>query len=197
MILGLHFIFSAYGFWLPNDPRGSWSDTVRELGLLRFGPATKADTTRSVARRSHDYLKRLQAKKAIRYPPVKFNGLQARAIVNGFWQVVAKQDYAVHALAVMPDHVHLLMRWDATDVDRIATQFKARATAKLNEEGLHPLARYARANGGLPSPWARKHWCPFIRSVEHMCAAIRYVERNPVKAGFKPQRWRLVTPYED
>ena len=57
MILGLHFIFSAYGFWLPNDPRGSWSDTVRDLELLRFGPATKADTTRSVAARPHDYSK--------------------------------------------------------------------------------------------------------------------------------------------
>ena len=196
MILGLHFIFSAYGFWLPNDPRGSWSDTVRKLELLRFGPATKADTTRSVAGRPHDYRKRLQAKKALRYPPVLFNGRQARAIVNGFSQVVAKQGYIVHALTVMPDHVHLLMRWHTTDVDRIATQFKARATARLNEEGRNPLARYARANGSLPSPWARKHWCPFIRSVEHMRTAVRYVEQNPVKAGFKPQRWKLVTPYD-
>src|SRR4051812_39201122 len=28
MIVGYHVIFSAYGFWLPNDPRGSWSDFV-------------------------------------------------------------------------------------------------------------------------------------------------------------------------
>jgi hypothetical protein len=28
MILGYHVIFGAYGFWLPNDPRGSWSDFV-------------------------------------------------------------------------------------------------------------------------------------------------------------------------
>jgi len=197
MILGFHFIFSAYGFWLPNDPRGSWSDAVRELELLRFGAATKADTTRSVAGKPHNYYMRMQAKKALRYPPVRFNGQQARTIVNGFSQVVANQRYAVYALAVMPDHVHLLMRRHPTDVDRIATQLKARATARLNEEGLHPLSRYPRANGGLPSPWARKHWCPFIRSVEHMRATIRYVEQNPVKAGFKPQRWRLVTPYEE
>ena len=28
MILGFHVVFGAYGFWLPNDPRGSWSDFV-------------------------------------------------------------------------------------------------------------------------------------------------------------------------
>jgi hypothetical protein len=28
MILAFHAIFGAYGFWLPNDPRGSWSDFV-------------------------------------------------------------------------------------------------------------------------------------------------------------------------
>lgn len=25
MVIGYHVIFSTYGFWLPNDPRGSWS----------------------------------------------------------------------------------------------------------------------------------------------------------------------------
>ncbi len=28
MIVAYHSIFCAYGFWLPNDPRGSWSDFV-------------------------------------------------------------------------------------------------------------------------------------------------------------------------
>ena len=49
MILAFHFILSAYGFWLPNDPRGSWSEIVRNFELLRFGPATKVSTTRSLA----------------------------------------------------------------------------------------------------------------------------------------------------
>jgi hypothetical protein len=49
MVLGYHIILSAYGFWLPNDPRGSWSETIRVYELLQFGPATKVKTTRSVA----------------------------------------------------------------------------------------------------------------------------------------------------
>ena len=29
MVLAYHLVFSAYGFWLPNDPRGSTSREVR------------------------------------------------------------------------------------------------------------------------------------------------------------------------
>lgn len=32
-MLGAHVIFGAYGFWLPNDPRGSWSEFVGYVGL--------------------------------------------------------------------------------------------------------------------------------------------------------------------
>lgn len=42
MIVGYHLIFSAYGFWLPNDPRGSWSNFVGSWDLFRYGRATKA-----------------------------------------------------------------------------------------------------------------------------------------------------------
>ena len=44
MILGYHLIITAYGFWLPNDPRGSWSDFVGAWELLRFGRATKTES---------------------------------------------------------------------------------------------------------------------------------------------------------
>ena len=39
-VLVAHVIITAYGFWLPNDPRGSWSDFVGAWELLRFGRAT-------------------------------------------------------------------------------------------------------------------------------------------------------------
>jgi REP element-mobilizing transposase RayT len=194
-VYGFHFIFSAYGFWLPNDPRGSWSDVVRQFALRRFGAATKVDTTRSVAHHKHDRQLRLAAKKALRYPPVEFTGVQAVEIAQGFATAFSEHDYAVHALAILPDHVHLVMAWHPRHMDEIAAHLKAKATASLSQQGLHPLARFAGKNGRIPSPWARNYWCPFITDERHMRVAIRYVEANPVKAGFKPQRWSLVTPY--
>lgn len=42
MVAGFHLIWTAYGWWLPNDPRGSSSHEIRveeiaELGELHFG----------------------------------------------------------------------------------------------------------------------------------------------------------------
>ncbi|MEX0774507.1 MAG: hypothetical protein WD042_02210 [Phycisphaeraceae bacterium] len=196
LILGFHFIFSAYGFWLPNDPRGSWSATIRAFNLLRFGPATKVNTIRSVADQHHDVDLRLAAKESLLYPPVKFTGLQARAIVRGFADALTEHDYRIYALAILPDHVHLVMAWHSRHCDDIAKHLKAKATMRLSAEGLHPLAQYASGTGRIPSPWARNHWCPFIWSAEHMRVAIRYVRANPIKAGLQAQHWSIVTPYE-
>jgi len=54
-VLAYHLIMTAYGFWLPNDPRGSWSDFVRAWELFLFGgPATRTTERRSLARDPHD-----------------------------------------------------------------------------------------------------------------------------------------------
>ncbi len=196
MLLGYHFIFSAYGFWLPNDPRGSWSEAVRQFELLRFGPATKVSTTRSVAGKQHDRQLRMSAKQALRYPPVEFTGQQAVLIARGFGVAKGQHDYEINALAILPDHVHLVMRvHQSIQPDQISSHLKAKATAELSAQGQHPLASYASAAGRIPSPWARNFWCVFIFDEEHYAQAIRYVEQNPVKAGLKPQRWSIVTPY--
>jgi REP element-mobilizing transposase RayT len=192
MILGYHFIFSAYGFWLPNDPRGSWSDTIRVYDLLQFGPATKVDTTRSVAHVPHDRALRLKAKEALRYKPVRFTGVQARAIARGFAIAAEEGAYVIHALAILPDHVHAVIAKHHQHIDRIAIHMKAKATRQLSSEGLHPLVRQPRADGTLPSPWARNYWCPFIDSAEYLHQAIRYVENNPMRSGLKAQNWSCV-----
>ncbi len=195
LVLGFHFILSAYGFWLPNDPRGSWSDTIRAFDLLRFGPATKVTTARSLAAAPHDADLRRAAKQALRHKPVRFTGEQARCISRGFAIAALEASYVFHALAILPDHVHIVMAWHPKHIDVIAAHLKAKATHQMAIAGLHPLARDASSTGRVPSPWARNHWCPFIRTGDHMREAVAYVERNPMKAGLRPQRWRLVTPY--
>jgi hypothetical protein len=55
VVLAYHIIFTAYGFWLPNDPRGSWSTFVAAWDLLLAGgKATKTDKRRSLAHKEHD-----------------------------------------------------------------------------------------------------------------------------------------------
>ena len=79
MVIGSHVIFSTYGFWLPNDPRGSWSEFVGAWELFRAGgPATKTTERRSLARDPHDRARRLATKQALQRPPVTFTGLSMR-----------------------------------------------------------------------------------------------------------------------
>lgn len=195
MVLAYHLIVTAYGFWLPNDPRGSWSDFVREWELLRFGPATKVDTHRSVAGRPHDRSLRAAAKESLRYPPVSFTGHQARDVANGFANCAQKYRYILYACAVLPEHAHLVVARHDKPIEHMTEVLKAAATRELRAQGRHPLAAYPKRDGSLPSPWARNQWAVYLDDEADIVRAVRYVERNPEKEGKPPQRWSFVTPY--
>src|SRR5262249_38674001 len=128
MVLGYHVIFSAYGFWLPNDPRGSWSDFVRAWELRRFGPATKVETRRSVAGKAHDRTLRRAAKEALHYPPVTFTGPQARAVGVGFASFLARSGVVVWACSILPEHVHLVIARHTYKVEKIVNHLKGDTT---------------------------------------------------------------------
>jgi hypothetical protein len=149
-VLAYHVCFATYGFWLPNDPRGSNSSFVGAPHLRPFGPATKVHDRRSHARDPHDAALRAAAKRALRYPPVEFNGLQARAVARGFARAVERTGCVIHACAIMPAHVHLVIARHRYDVEQLVRQLKADATRQLMAENLHPLASHAPPAGHRP-----------------------------------------------
>jgi REP element-mobilizing transposase RayT len=193
MVLASHVIFSAYGFWLPNDPRGSWSDFVYAWELFRFGPATKVTTRRSVAARPHNRAARLAAKEALTYPAVQFTGLQALSVARAFQRVIHDYTYLVYACSILPEHVHMVIARHHYDVEQVVRALKQAATEKLVEDRLHPLARYRTRDGKPPTPWARKCWHVFLDDPADIHRAVAYVERNPEKEGKKPQHWSFTT----
>ena len=196
LLLGHHLILTAYGFWLPNDPRGSWSDFVRSWELLKFGPATHTHHRRSVARKPHDRKLRLEAKKALVRTPVEFTGIQARAIGRGFARYVARSGLVVHACSILPTHVHMVIARHPVDIRQVARLLKGDATGALSSEGLHPFAQDAFTDGRLPTPWTRHEWNCFLFSLSDLTRAIRYVERNPLKERKRLQKWNFVTPFD-
>ena len=195
MVQGFHVIFSTYGFWLPNDPRGSWSDWVRRWELLRFGAATKVSTRQSVAGVAHDQQLRAAAKASLLYPEVHLTGPQAQAVGFGFRDAVAESGYIVHACSIMPQHVHMVLGRHERRVQRIIGHLKGRATQQLIEAGLHPLAAFKQGDGTKPSPWGRNCWKVFLFSDWDMIRAIRYVEENPLKESKPRQHWSFIQPY--
>jgi len=198
MILAYHVILSAYGFWLPNDPRGSWSDFVAAWELFRYGgKATKVETTQSVAHVPHDRRKRQAMKHHLKYPPVRWTGLQARAIASGFARACNESGYSTLACTILHDHAHLVIARLDRPISHVVAHLKGRATQQLRDEGLHPFERFADANGTVPCMWARKYWKVFIDSESHVLSAIRYVQDNPLKEGKRKQGWKFVIPWGD
>lgn len=189
MVLASHVIFCVYGFWLPNDPRGSWSDFVGAWELRRFGPATKINTRRSVAAVRHDGEKRRLAKLALKYPPVYLNGVQARAVARGFAEYVRKSSLVVWACSILPQHVHMVIARHDFHVEHVVNQLKGYATRRLSAEGFHP---FADVNGHARSCWARGQWKVFLNSGSDVQGAVRYVRANPVKEGLAIQSYGFI-----
>jgi len=195
MVRAYHVIFSAYGFWLPNDPRGSWSDFVRSWELLRHGQPTKVTTRASLAHEDHDHTRRKEAKKALRYPPVTFDGRQAQCVGKGFGNAVAELGYPVVACAILPEHVHMVVARCGRKIEAIVSHLKANATRQLKDASLHPLTLFAN-EGRIPSPWTRSFWKVFLNSDAQIEKAITNVEDNPTREGKPRQHWTFVRPWE-
>ena len=193
LIVGYHIIFSTYGFWLPNDPRGSWSDFVGAWDLFRYGRATKTTERHSLAHREHDRNVRLDAKSSLKYPPVHFTGIQARAVARGFGTYVQRTRLPVWACAILPDHVHLVVGKPNMLVERLVIQLKGEATRQLDREDIHPMAQWKEHDARVPKCWVRGQWKVYL-DPEDIPRAVRYVEDNPLKEGKKKQEWSFVIP---
>ena len=196
MIVGYHLIFSAYGFWLPNDPRGSWSEFVGAWDLFRAGgKATTVTGRRSYAHDPHDRAKRLATKEQLQRLPVKFTGDQARAVGRGFAEYVKKSGLRVWACAIMPDHVHLVVGKFRLMIEQLSIQLKKAATLQLVEERLHPFQELKPVDGPPPKCFGEGEWKRFLDPAD-VAPCIRYVEQNPVKEGLQSQLglWSFVTP---
>lgn len=197
MVLASHVIFGAYGFWLPNDERGSWSDFVGAWELLRFGKATTVNVRESLARRPFDPALRAAAKAALKHPLVTFTGVQARAIGRGFGQYAAKAGLNVLACAILPQHVHLVLARHRLMVESLTNHLKGAATRQLIEENIHPQAAHQGRLRRPPKAFARGEWKVFLNDKRDILRAIAYVENNPLREGLPRQRWSFVTPFGD
>ena len=194
-MIGVHVVVGAYGFWLPNDPRGSWSTFVGSAELFRYGRATKVTTNRSLAGRRHDVAARLAAKQALLRPAVKFDGMQARAIGRGFAACAEKSGLRIWACAILPDHWHLVVGAHRLAPKQLAIQLKGAATRRLLAEGIYPFGSMAEGRR-IAKCFARGEWSGFLNNEDEVRRAIRYVEGNPAKEGLRRQRWRFVTEFK-
>jgi REP element-mobilizing transposase RayT len=194
MIHGYHVNWGTYGFWLPNDPRGSWSEFVGSWELVRFGKATKS--LERLDRDSRQWaLRRAAALKALKLPSVSLSGAQIEVVAAGFATGIRKSRYTIWACSILQEHVHLVVARHTYHVESICNLLKGEATKQLKAHSLHPMARFEQPNCKVPSLWAENQWKVHLDTEAAIDGAIRYVEDNPGKEGRPAQKWPFVTPF--
>ena len=194
-VMAYHVVFTTYGFWLPNDPRGSGSVFVGSDELRKFGPATKVTSRRSVASVPHDRKLRLEAKLALRHREVRLTGRQALSVAKGFKNVIKRAGCEVHACVVLPGHVHMVIAKLRYPVERLVNLLKGGATRQLIADRLHPFVQ-GREESAIPTIWGRGLRKVFLNSEHEIRQRIKYVEENPLKDGKPRQHWSFVLPFQ-
>jgi hypothetical protein len=96
LVIAYHLIWTAYGCWLPNDPRGSGSTTIRsdvlaELGELHHGRKQVQPTSAEVR---HFYQ---QAAALLRHPLLTFSETERLQIGSAFAEVIGAERYTCYA----------------------------------------------------------------------------------------------------
>ena len=195
MVLAYHLVLSAYGFLLPNDPRGSGSDFIRSWELFYQGRATYTPERRSQARVDHDRELRINQKRALHYDPVEFSRDQIAAVGAGFAHAVRRSRFIIHACSIMAAHAHLVVARHKYPIEQVANQLKGEATKELNRRRLHPFPDVFFRSGKQHSPWADDSWDVYLDSIADIRRAIVYVEENPQKECRARQRWPFVVEY--
>jgi REP element-mobilizing transposase RayT len=178
MIIAYHTIFTTYGTWLPNDPRGSYSkeiynEQLRMLGKIKYGQQDPAPAKELLLRFW------TAATPQLSRPPFFIDDSSRPVIAAGFGRVIQRLDVGIPACAIMNDHVHILVLRSKYRIEYIVSQLKGGATLALKLE---------------QTPWTRSFWKVFISDNEALQAAAGYIQANPTSAGLPGQSWDFVTP---
>lgn len=186
IVIGYYLTWTAYGFWLPNDPRGSMSkmvatDVIAELGELHYG-RKRVQSAGWVVRDFRD-----QAEEVLKFPILRFTAADVDIIACSMAEVILRQSYTCYACVIMSDHVHILIRKHKKRAEEMIEDFQSDSRLRLrnigNRDWNHPV-------------WGGPGWKVFLDHPDDIRRTIRYIEQNPVKLKIPQQQWEFVKSYD-
>jgi REP element-mobilizing transposase RayT len=163
----------------PDESRGGTGDKMgdktEDETENETGDETKDTLLRNLFRITEEYLD------AAREGPRWLGEENCARIVNDTILEGSGQWYDLFAHVVMANHIHVLLR-PRVDLERITRGIKMKTARQINRL----LGRRGRPF------WQDESFDHWIRTPERFTKAIRYIENNPVKAGFcaAPEDWR-------
>lgn len=188
-LIAHHIIWTAYGTWLPNDPRGSTSklvasDEIAKLGPHHFGRRTRQPTRELIL----EFYR--AADEILKFPRVLLTPAEFDVVATGLANGIRENRYTCYAAAVLPDHVHLVIRKHRHQAEEMTVRLQGATRLALYErrrdllDGDHPV-------------WTSGGWNGFLSTVGRVRGTIHYVEQNPLKQGLPSQQWPFVVRYDN
>lgn len=187
LVIAYHLVWTAYGWWLPNDPRGSGSKTVdstllAQLGDLHFGRKRQQPAGTEVGKFY------ARAKPLLKHELLKFDPRATQSAARGFAQAIQEHHYTCYACAIMPDHVHMVIRKHKHSAEEMIENLQQLSRERLIREGFRDAAHPVWTKGG---------WRGFLDRPNGVKRVIIYVEKNPLEINQAIQKWPFVTEYNN
>jgi len=186
LVIAYHIVWTAYGWWLPNDPRGSMSRKVRKPAIGGLGdPYYGRRAIQPPARAVRQFYAR--AREALAFPLLEIGSAERALVGDAVAETVAARRYTCYVCAILPDHVHLVVRKHRDKAEQMIAALQDASRLRLRRAGLrapdHPV-------------WSVGGWKRFLGRPEDVRSAIAYIEGNPAERGLPPQAWPFAVPYD-
>jgi REP element-mobilizing transposase RayT len=147
--------FRTYGTWLHGDERGSVDRAHNQVGTELLAPDANLERYR---------------RQLMKSPPVHLDGERRACVESTLREVATHRGWAIHALNVLSNHVHVVVETDETPEnakpEKALNDFKAWATRRLRESG--SLSNAAEV-------WEHHGSTRYLKTEEAVASACHYV----------------------
>jgi REP element-mobilizing transposase RayT len=154
---------------------------IADLGELHHGRKRVQPASRTI----REFYK--EAEKHLQFDLLTFSEIEFGMISNCFTEVIRSFGYTCYACAIMPDHIHIVLRKHKHLAEEMI--------ANLQRESLHGIQMLNQRHPDHPV-WGGPGWKVFLNTPTDIERTIRYVEDNPIKARLPKQSFEFVTKYD-
>jgi REP element-mobilizing transposase RayT len=186
IVIAYHIMWTLYGWWLPNDLRGSTSRVIRspvlsQLGDLHFGRKRIQPASRDIRAFYNS------AKKILKHPLLELDVESIKSVARGFADAIDRFKYTCYACAILRDHVHLIIRKHRHQAEDMIGNLQHHSRLRLSADGFRASDHPVWVDGG---------WKVFLDHPDDVRRTIGYVDDNPLPYGWAIQHWDFVTSYD-
>jgi len=159
------------------------------FGLKRFAALGELHYGRKETQPPGPQIKQFydQARDELKHPLLTLDDEDIKVVANSFAKVIEECRYTCYACAIMPDHVHVLIR-------------KHREQAEAMIESLQEVTRDSLIAAGKRASshpvWGGDGWKVFPYTQADFVRVIEYIRQNPIKAKRPTQHWSFVKKYD-